>query len=557
MVLSRMRGARVIRKEDPRLITGSATYVDDVRVPGTLHMVFVRSQYPHAKIRGIRTDQASQMPGVVAIYVGGQAGAAGNQNVRVLRDIVAPSEEPAEEVEAPDIREEEEAEHPEEAQEPDQFWMAIETVRSVGIAVAGVVAETEEQARDAAEAIQIDYDPLPAVVDVEAAMKDGAPQLYPQFANNICHHYDHTAGDADAAFKAAPITVKERLINQRVAGVPMEPRGVVAMPDPMINGLTFWTSTQAQFWNRRDVAASLSMPESNVRTIAPQVGGGFGVKIGSYPEDFMLSAVARDLGRPVKWIETRSENLVVTHQGRAQVADIEVAAEKNGKITGYRLNVIQDQGFYPKDVSLSTLTGLMAVGCYDIKNIDVHAIGVLTNTTEIGAYRGAGRPEAAFYIERVIDLVADACKLDPAEVRRVNFIQPNQFPYKTVTGANYDSGDYEKALDKALKNVNYKQLRQEQADARQQGRYIGIGLSSYVEICGFGPFDSAIVRVERSGAVTVYSGILPQGQGQETAFAQIVADDLGVPFDSISVRFGDTASSPQGQGTMGSRGLVV
>ncbi len=538
MVLSRMMGARVRRKEDPRLITGTATYVDDVHLPGMLHLAFVRSQHPHAKITGIDTSEATNVPGVVAVFTADD-----------LKKVLGATEAAAGEGEVPD--------RDSDGGVPERFPMAADTVRHVGEAIVAVVAETDYAARDGADAVVVNYDTLPVVVDMDKAMEDGAPQLYDQYKNNICANFDHSQGDVDAALKSAEVVVKKRLVNHRVAGVPMEPRGVVATPEPMINGLRFWTSTQAPHWNRNDIAKTMGFSQSQVHTIAPQVGGGFGVKIGSYPEDFILSAVAYKLGRPVKWIETRSENFIATHQGRAQVADIEVGADKSGKITAYRFRVIQDQGSYPKDTSLSALTLTMAVGCYDIPNVDLHTVGVLTNTMDIGAYRGAGRPEAAFYIERTVDLVANAAGLDPAEVRRKNFTSPDKFPFTTATGERYDTGDYEKALNKALEISGYKELRKEQEEARKQGRYLGIGLASYVEICGFGPWESSTIRVEPSGAVSVFSGIMPQGQGQETTFAQIVADRLGVPFDQITVHFGDTSNTPQGNGTMGSRGLAV
>jgi len=538
MVLSRMMGARVRRKEDPRLITGTATYVDDVHLPGMLHLAFVRSPHPHANITNVDTSAAMKVPGVVAVFT-----------AKDLKSMLSPSDSAAGEGEVPD--------RDAEGGIPERFPLASDTVRAVGEGIAVVVAETDYAARDGADAVVVDYESLPAVVDLEKAMADGAPQLYKQYKNNICFTWDHSQGDVDAALKKAPVVVKKRLVNHRVAGVPMEPRGVVAMPDAMMNGLTFWTSTQAPHWNRNDIAKSMGFSQSQVRTIAPQVGGGFGVKIGSYPEDFILPAVAYKLKRPVKWIETRSENFVATHQGRAQIADIEVGAEKNGKIVAYRFRVIQDQGSYPKDTSLSVLTGTMAAGCYDIPAVDLHTVGVLTNTTDIGAYRGAGRPEAAFYIERTADLVANAAGLDPAEVRRVNFTSSDKFPYTTATGERYDTGDYEKALNKALEVSGYKDLRKQQQDARKQGRYLGIGLASYVEICGFGPWESSTIRVEPSGAVSVFSGLMPQGQGQETTFAQIISDRLGVPFDDITVQFGDTSTTPQGNGTMGSRGLAV
>ena len=345
MVLSRMVGARVRRKEDPRLIQGTSTYVDDVHLTGMLHVAFYRSPYPHAKINGIDTSQAAAMPGVVAVLT-----------AQDLKGLLNYTEASSGEGEAPTIDQQ--------IPTPQFFPMAIDKVRHVGEAVVAVVAETPYAARDAVDAVQVDFEPLPAVTDPERAMADGAPQLYDELKNNIALRWGHKQGDVDAAFQNAPVTVKQRIRNHRVAGIPMETRGVVAMPDSMTSGLTFWTSTQAPHWNRRDVAEMLGLGQHEVRAIAPQVGGGFGVKIGSYPEDFILSAIAYHLKRPVKWIETRTENFQATHQGRDQIADIEVAADKDGKILGYRLHIIQDQGAYPKDTSLAILTATMAVPCY-------------------------------------------------------------------------------------------------------------------------------------------------------------------------------------------------
>ncbi|MBX6342331.1 MAG: xanthine dehydrogenase family protein molybdopterin-binding subunit, partial [Thermomicrobiaceae bacterium] len=369
MVLSHYVGARVRRKEDPRLITGTSTYVDDVHLPGMLHVAFVRSPYPHAKINGIRTERASQVPGVVAVITG-----------QDLKRLLGTTEEVGGAGEAVETKE------PEEGKTPEYFPMATDKVRHVGEAVVAVVAESIYAARDGVDAVEVDYEPLPAVVNPEDAMKEGAPQIWDVMKNNVAMRWDRTQGDVDAALQSAPIRVKQRLIEQRVAGIPMEPRGVVASPDPIIGGVTVWSSTQAPHWNRNDIAKTLGLTQTQVRVIAPQVGGGFGVKIGAYAEDFILAAIAYKLNRPVKWIETRSENLVATHQGRAQIADIEVGADRNGRLLAYRVHVIQDQGAYPKDTSLGVLMGIVAVGSYDIPNVDLHAVGVCTNTPAIGAY---------------------------------------------------------------------------------------------------------------------------------------------------------------------------
>jgi aerobic carbon-monoxide dehydrogenase large subunit len=538
MVLSRYVGARVRRKEDPRLITGRSTYVDDLHLAGMLHVAIVRSPYAHARITGIDAEAALAMPGVARVLTG-----------RECRQIMQPvhiysSEVPLEDDEVPEgsIK---------------LMPIAIERARYVGEPVAAVVAETPLAARDAADAVVVDYEPLEAITDPEEALKDGAPQLYDDTPNNIAATYEHKQGDVDAAFAEADITVKVRIKSQRLAGIPLETRGVAAAPDPLSGGLTVWTSTQAPHNNRRELAESLSMPTSQIRVVAPEVGGGFGVKIGNYPEDFIVAALARDMGRPLKWVESRSENLLTTHHGRAQIGYLEAAADNTGKITGLRMNLVQDVGSYPRDTGNMDLTCLMGVGCYDIPAVDQEATGVYTNTMAVGAYRGAGRPEAAYYIERIVEMIADEGGLDPVEIRRLNFIQPHQFPYVTSAGERYDTGEYEKALDKALEVSGYSELRAEQAELRQQGRYIGIGLASYVEICGFGPYDSSTVRVDPNGAVRVFTGISPHGQGQETTFAQLVVDHLGANFDDIFVHHGDTSNTPQGRGTMGSRGLAV
>ena len=544
MVLSSYVGARVPRKEDPRLITGSATYVDDLHLPGMVHCAFVRSPYAHARITRVDTSAARAMPGVLAVVTGPE-----------LLDMIVkiPGTEGQSETEGAALADIEADDIPEPKNPP----LATDKVRYVGEEVVAVVAATRYQAEDAVEAVEVEYEPLPVLTDPYAAMQDGAPLLYDDVKQNISVREDRVHGDTDAAFKDAPVVVKRRIRSQRVAPVSMEPRGVVAAPDPMLGGLICWSSTQAPHWNRNDIAEMLGLGQSQVRVIAPEVGGGFGSKIGVYPEDLTVSALAYHLKRPVKWMETRSENFLSTNHGRNQWADIEVAAEKNGKIRGLRANVVLDSGAYPKALDLAWATVVMAGGCYDIENLDYHVVGVYTNTMANGAYRGAGRPEAAYYIERAMDLLADATGLDPVQVRRVNFIRPDKFPYETATGQIYDTGDYEKAINKALQLVGYDQLRQEQAAARQQRQYIGIGVASYVEICGFGPYESAGIRVEPSGAVSVFTGTSPHGQGTETTFAQLVADGLGADYDQIVVHHGDTGNTPQGNGTMGSRSLAV
>jgi carbon-monoxide dehydrogenase large subunit len=530
VVPSEMVGSRIRRKEDPRLITGSSTYVDDFRLPGTLFVAYVRSIYGHARINTIDTSEARAMPGVAAVVTG-----------KELDDFIHTRSKEAQ----PDPG------------TPLAEVLAIDTVRYLGQPLVAVLADSQYAARDAADAVAVDYEALPAVTTIEEARAEDAPQIWAGAAHNVGVSSDHLTGDVEGAFAGADVVVKQHIVSQKVAGVPMEGRAVLAAPDPMTGGLTIWTSTQAAHSVRSAVARKLGLNESQVRAVAPEVGGAFGVKIGAYQEDYAGAALALMLKRPVKWIETRSEGFQVTNHGRAQAVEIEVAARKDGKILAYRLNVVQDFGAFPRGTYLPNTTASMAVGCYDIPAVETHASGVYTNTMAIGAYRGAGRPEAAYYIERAIDLVANAAGLDPAEVRRVNFIDPARFPFTTPTGLRYDTGEYAKALDKALDTVGYADLRAKQAEMREQGRYLGIGLASYVEICGFGPWESSTVRIEPSGDVSVFTGISPHGQGQETSFAQIVSDRLGVDFDRIVVYHGDTNNTPQGRGTMGSRGLAI
>ncbi len=530
VVPSELVGSRIRRKEDPRLITGSSTYVDDVRLPGILQLVFVRSMYAHARIKGIDISKANSMPGVVAVITGKDL----DEYIESLSG--APAPDPA---------------------TPRAEVLATDVVRHLGQPLVAVIAATQYQARDAADEVVVDYEQLPTATTIEEASKEGAPLIWAGAEGNVGVRWDHTKGDVEAAFSKADIVVKERIRSQKLAGVPMEGRAVLAAPDPMSRGLTVWTSTQSAHIVRPAIARKLGLHETQVRAIAPEVGGAFGVKIGAYQEDYVASAMALKLNQPIKWIETRSENFQATNHGRAQIADIEIAADKDGKILAYRLTVVQDLGAYPKGTFLPATTGSMAVGCYDIPAVELHTSGVYTNTMAVGAYRGAGRPEAAYYIERGMDLLANKAGLDPAEVRRINFIAPDKFPYDTATGERYDTGEYAKALTKALDVAKYQEMRAFQAEQRQQGRYIGVGLASYVEICGFGPWESSTVRVEPSGDVSVFTGISPHGQGQETTFAQIVSDRLGVDFDRIVVYHGDTNNTPQGRGTMGSRGLAI
>ncbi len=535
MVHSRYIGAHVKRKEDPRLVTGSSTYVDDLRPPRTAHMVILRSIYAHARIVRVDVAAARAHPGVIAVYTGAD-----------FRALCGPLPDRGDAM--PGMMG---------FVSPTVWPVAADRVRYVGEAVAIVVAVDRYVARDALDLIAVDYDPLPAVVGAEAARAPGAPQLYDEAPGNVAFTWRHMQGDAAAAFAAADVVVEQRMVNQRIAAAPMEPRAILAQPDPLNGGLIVTTSTQNPHGVRKQLVPITHLPETLIRVIAPEVGGGFGVKSGVYPEDAMVAVLALHLRRPIKWTESRGESLGTTQHGRGQVADIAVAARADGEITALRLRLTADLGGFPRGIFVPILTGRMMNGVYRYGAVDLEITGVYTNTMATGAYRGAGRPEAAYYIERIMDLLARELGMTPVEIRRRNFISPNAFPYTTATGLIYDSGDYDKALTRVLEFADYDVLRAEQAALRAAGRYLGIGLVTATEISGGGPFESADVRVEPSGGVTVSTGISPHGQGEETTFAQIVADELGVAMSDIIVVHGDTARTPPGIGTFGSRGLVV
>jgi carbon-monoxide dehydrogenase large subunit len=534
-------GARVKRKEDTRLIVGGATYVDDIKLPGMLHVAIVRSPYAHARILGIDKAEALKQPGVVAVF--------GGEDIKSLCSVLPM----ASGGENPDYDEKTVPE------DHTHYPLAVGKVRHVGEAVAAIVATSALAAQDAREVLDVEYDPLEAVTDLEAAVAKDAPRVFADLPGNVEHRWRHTHGDAEKAFAEADVVVSQRIKSQRLAPVSMEGRAVLAAPDMMSNGLTIWTSTQAPHMSRGQLAKVLGLPESMIRVIAPEVGGGFGAKIGIYPEDALLAVIARKLNAPVKWIESRSENFQSMTHGRAQIADYELAATRDGSVTGLRIKVLGDLGAYPLTPDVPPLTGLMATGVYDIPNTDLAVDCVYTHTTPVAAYRGAGRPEAAYYIERMMDVLADKLGMNPAELRAKNFIAPDKFPFKTASGVTYDTGEYNKALQHALEVSGYQKLLDEQQQHNSSGAQtrMGVGLAVYVEMCGFGPYESAHVRVEPSGTVTCNVGVSPHGQGHETTFSQIISDVLGVPYDDVLVRHGDTATTPHGVGTMGSRSLAV
>jgi aerobic carbon-monoxide dehydrogenase large subunit len=538
---TRYMGKPLKRKEDPRLIQGIGHYVDDLNLAGMHYAAFLRSPYAHAKIRSVDLSKARHAAGVVLALSGADIDGA-IQPVPCAAQI-------------PDMKP---------APRP---VLAQDRVRFVGELVAAVVASDRYAARDALDLIEVDYEALTPIVNPEKAIAKGAVPLHAGQKDNIAFKWELEGGDLKAAFKAADKVIKQRIVNQRLIPVPIETRGVLADYKAGEGQLTVWSSTQIPHLLRTQIASMLNFPETLVRVVTPEVGGGFGTKLNVYPEEALVAYLAIQLGKPVKWSESRRENFQATIHGRDQIDDIEVAVKRDGTVLGLRCHVIADLGAYYQLLTplIPTLTGLMMTGCYKIPAARMEITGVFTNKMATDAYRGAGRPEATYLIERAMDLVAAELKKDPIEVRRKNFPQPKDFPYATPTGLIYDSGDYQKALDLALKVADYKKLRQEQAKLRKQGRYMGIGVSTYVEICGMGPssampaggWESATVRVEPTGRVSVMTGSSPHGQGQETTFAQMGADILGIDPDQVQVVHGDTSIVPYGIGTFGSRATAV
>ena len=539
MAYSKYMGARIKRKEDPRLITGSGVFTGDIKLPGMQYVAFVRSPYAHARINSIDVSKALECSGVLAAITG-------KEIAERCAPMPFPFDSGASDEEANRLR--------------THHALTTERVRHSGEAVAALVAADPYIAEDAIESIVVDWEALKTVADIESAVASDAPVLFDDMETNRQELWRHRSGDVEGAFANAHKVVNQRMCSQRLAGVPMEGRCVVACPDFTTGGLKIWTSTQAPHLMRNQLSEMLHISENSIRVIAPEVGGGFGVKIGVYPEDLVVAFLAHKYQMPMRWVESRIENMVATTHGRGQIADYSIAADRHGHVIGLRMRILADMGAYPLLPVVPELTGWMAVGVYKIPAVEIEIDGVFTNTTPIAAYRGAGRPEAAYYIERMMDLMAHEIGLDPVEVRRRNFIKPDEFPYRTATKkTTYDSGEYERALERALEISKYTELKSQQRKLRSKNQdgLLGVGLACYVEICGFGPYESAELRIEPSGTVTVFTGISPHGQGQETTFSQIVADRLGAKYEDIIVRHGDTASTPMGVGTMGSRGLAV
>ena len=522
-------GAPVRRVNDPKYITGRGQYVDDIDLPGALHITFVRSPHAHADIRSIDATAARDVPGVVAVVTGREATAWMKPDGP--HDPLLPG------------------------RTVERYPLTPDRARYAGDAVAAVFAETASAAEDGAERVVVDYAVLPAVARADDAMEDEAPIIHAGWESNLAWHWSVENGDVEAAFMDAAHVVALDSVVQRVAAVFIEPRGVAVTYDPLLDEMTIWSSTQVPHRVRTYIAELVGVPEHHVRSVAPDVGGGFGSKGGVYPEYVFAAAAARHFGRPVKWIETRSEHFVATHHGRDQLQHLEAAVTADGLIAGLRVRVLANCGAYGA-ASVGQRTGIMSSGPYRITNLRSDVYGVMTNTTPTSAYRGAGRPEAAYMLERLIDRISDQLELDPVQVRLRNFIQPDEFPYRSATGALYDSGNYPGALNKALDMLDWSETKSEQERQRSAGRAVGVGIGVYCEFAGPG-WDSAEVRVTPTGRVVAMTGISPHGQGNETSLAQIVADTLAIPFDWITVKASDTAVVPQGVGTFGSRGTAI
>ncbi|HEY0934964.1 MAG TPA: xanthine dehydrogenase family protein molybdopterin-binding subunit [Trebonia sp.] len=537
-------GTRVIRTEDPRLLTSGGVYVDDLREPdltGAVRATFVRSVVAHALITGIDTSAALTAPGVVAVLTAAD-----------MTDLpVPPPPEPLPEGAPP----------PEGPAPMGGVWqeplLATDRVRFVGEPVALVLTDSTYGGEDAAELVSVDYEQLPAVPSIEAALADES-LLFPDAGTNVCVRGGRPIGD-DSIFAGCEVIVEGDVVNQRVAALPMEGRATAAV---FKNGkLTVWTSTQnAQL--ARLIFTAIGLPPEAIRVVAPDVGGGFGAKIGVDREQIVIAWAAKHTGRPVRWAETRNENLMAMTQGRAQRHHVKLGGDREGHIKAYRLDVVQDSGAYSRMGGfLPMLTNLMAPGVYDIPAVEADYKAVVTNGTPVAAYRGAGRPEAAATIERVVDWYAAEAGVDPVTVRKLNFIKKEQFPFVTKTGAPYDTGDYESALDKVLEAAGYDELRAEQRRRIEAGgpRLLGIGLASYVEITAAdgGAGETAKVEVHDDGTATVYTGSSSHGQGHHTAYAMLVTEELGIPMDKIEVIHGDTDLIPEGVGTYASRSLQL
>jgi carbon-monoxide dehydrogenase large subunit len=529
-----MFGMPALRSEDPRFLRGEGRYLDNIEIPGSLHAAFVRSIMPHAKIVGVDAAAALTSPGVVGVYV------ATDLNLAPLPP--SGTVEGAAEGEIEGLF----------SREP----LARDIVRFVGEFVAVVVAETAAHAVDAAELVAVDYEELPMVVDVGAAVAEGAPLLWPEFGTNVAHSFG--SAPQEDPFESAEVVVRGRFVNQRVAPAPLETNGIAVVPADD-GSYTVWVSTQVPFDVRDDLAETLGIGRDRVRAIAPDVGGAFGAKLQIYAEYHAVAAIAARLGRPVRWEETRSESMLSLTHGRAQVQTVELGARRDGTLVALRADILADMGAYPIGAFMPGTTQEMLCGVYRIPRVVSSGRSVVTNTTPVAPYRGAGRPEATALIERAMDMLAAELGIDPVEIRRKNFIRPDEFPHTTVTGVTYDTGDYEKPLGEALRLAGYEELRAEQAArrARDDEVCLGIGVATYVEITAFGGREFAAVEIGADGHATASVGTTPAGHGHETAFAQLVSTSLGIRFEDVTVVHSDTGLVARGEGTWGSRSLQI
>ena len=551
MTTGTLIGQEVKRVEDKALITGRGQYVDDLRLPGLLHIAIVRSPYGHAKINNVDVSAAANAPGVVAVFTGADLG----EQLGSLPVGWALDEESAG------------------MKTPEHPPLAIEKVRYVGDAVAVVVGSSPAAASDAVALVDVDYEPLDAVTDAEQATGDGAPVVHEDAPGNLAFDWAVGAGDYEAAATAADVVVSERIVNQRLIPNSMEPRGIMADYNGGTEQLTIWTSTQIPHLVRLLFALVTGHPEHKVRVVAPDVGGAFGCKLYLYAEEVICGIIAKQLERPVKWIESRTENYVATTHGRDHIADAEICGTSDGIVTGLKVHVYANLGAYLSTFAPAIPTilfGLMLGGCYKFQNLSCQVKGVFTNTTPVDAYRGAGRPEATYVVERMMERYAHEIGRDVLGVRRRNFVRPFKRGHDMPIGVTYDSGNYQGALAAALDKFDYQAFRQEQRAARSEGKLLGVGFSTYIEICGMAPsavagalgagaglWESSTVRVHPTGTVTVFTGTSPHGQGHETTLAQITASRLGIPMENIEVVHGDTERHQFGTGTFGSRSLAV
>jgi len=554
----RLFGKSIKRREDPRFITGRGSYVDDLKIPGMTYAAFVRSPHAHARIRRIDTAAAKAHPGVVAVFTGSDMKGVNSLpcgwDLRKAKNVPGVVQDLAMVPHMP---------------------LTSDVARHVGDPVAVVIADSQEAATDAAEKVRVDWEPLPSVTATEKASASGAATIHADAPGNVAFKW--ALGDAaatDAAFKNAAVTVKKRIVNQRLVANAMEPRACVARFDPATGELTLWVTSQNPHVHRLLMCAFvLGIPEHKVRVIAPDVGGGFGSKIFLYNEEVVCSWASRQLQRPIRWTASRREAYQTDAHGRDHVTDAELALSRDGKILGLRVKTVANLGAYLSTFAPAVPTflyGTLLNGVYTIGAIHVEVTGVFTNTTAVDAYRGAGRPEACYVVERMVDAGARALNMDVADLRRKNFIPKFAGAFQTLVAVTYDSGNYAAALDKLLQIFDYKKFRTEQAEARKQGKLLGVGFSTYIEACSIAPskvvgalgagaglYESGKVRVHPTGMVTVYTGSHSHGQGHETTFAQLVADNLGIPMEQIEIVHGDTGAIPFGMGTYGSRSASV